>query len=289
MTEGYMKRMKTILFTIALIVSAQAIAMEAPAAPPTNLPLIPITQFTKLPGDIQKILYTEIMNGGLYQTVHTVLSLARTSKQLRAYVNDNIIAILESMHTSKAIELVAILYRNAFYRHALSLPSLDRDAVYEWCEDADARLRSDDGQLHSTIAEPNVFDVRLKLNAVHKLLANKNIDLNWPNNLGKCLGTAAGTGQTEIVRALLHAGANPNFSDKGNTPLMLAKRINAQEVMALLLQYGANRIINSYGQTVDNIEYNAYMAENMQRLYHDNSKRNFSFADETQSFKRPRN
>lgn len=283
---GFMKIMKNILFTITLLISAQAFAMEAPPAPPTHLPLIPITQFTKLPGDIQRILYTEIINGGLYQTAHTVLSLARTSKQLRAYVNDNIIAILESMHTSKARELVDILHRKGLsYCNTFSLPSLGKDAVDEWYEDADARLRSDDGQLHSIIAEQNVFDVRLKLNAVHKLLANKNIDLNWPNNLGKCLGIAAETGQTEIVRVLLHAGANPNTWDGPNTPLMLAKRINAQEVMALLLQYGSYSTIDSYGRTIDAIKYDAYRAEIVQRLYHDN-KRKFSFADESQSYKR---
>lgn len=290
-----MKIMKNLVFTITMLVSAQAaVAMEAPPGPtfhalaeapahsPSHQPLIPLNQF---PGDIQRMLYAETIKGGLYPTAQTLLALARTSKQHRIYINNNMIAILESMPTSKAIELVKILRKNTF-----SLPILSRASVDQWCTDAQTRL-TNNIELSRIIYMPYVLDPLVKLNKVREFLANKNVDLKIHAFSGSCLHKAASTGQKEIVRQLLDAGANPNDKDfEGNTPLMHSKKINSQEIMALLLQYGADRRLrNNRGQTVDDIEYDAQEIERIQRLYHDINKRSFSFADESQSFKRPRN
>lgn len=277
--------MKNILFTITMLTSAQVFAMEAPAPAEAaaQQPLIPLKQF---PPDIQRMLYAETIKGGLYATAHTLLALARTSKQHRIYINNNMIAILESMPTSKAIELVSILCKNTF-----SLPVLSRASVDQWCADAKARLSITTDVLYNIIISSSVVDPHIKLNKIRELLADKNIDLEKVDvSVSTSLQNAARSGQTEIVGQLLYAGANPNRVDtEGNTPLMLAKKINAQEVMALLLQYGADRRLrNNRGQTIDDIEYNEQEVERIQRLYHPTSKRNFSFADESQ-FKRPRN
>lgn len=279
--------MKTILFTITLLVSAQVFAMEAPPAPtfhalaeapahtPTHQPLIPLSQF---PADIQRILYAEIMNGGLYATAHTLLALARTSKQHRTYINNNIIAILESQPTAKSIELVKILHKNT-----VSLPALSRAHVQTWCADASARLIQG-RELFVCAGMPTVLDPKIKEQRLKEYFSEKNIALNWQTPIGTTLLLiAALTQQTNVVRLLLEAGANPNIADTmGATPLKRAKKDNAREIIALLLANGAqeDQVSDSSDEEIETVY--------AKRLYDPSG--NFDFLSEGQeSSKRPRN
>lgn len=263
--KGSMKIMNNLVFTITLIGSAQAFAMEAPPAPPSQQPLIPITPLTKLPGDIQRILYTETMDGGLYQTAHTLLALAQTSKQHRAYVNENMIAILESFHTAKALKLIDILRNKTF-----SLPVLSSTEIRNWYKAKDNLVQGLE-LLTCIRGKDRIIEAKdIKKRKVEEFLKLKNIALNYKTAQGTAiLDVAVLTSQPDVVGILLRAGANPNIVDvNGETPLMNAKKIGAQDSMDLLLQNGANtKLRNRAGQTVDDISYSPSLAEMYKNLY----------------------
>lgn len=78
-----------------------------------------------------------------------------------------------------------------------------------------------------------------------KVLLQTKIDVNHVNNLGwtALMETAMKKGRgpvhTEIARALLAAGANPNLPDhQGVTPLAHAERAGNKEIAALLRAAG---------------------------------------------------
>ncbi len=74
---------------------------------------------------------------------------------------------------------------------------------------------------------------------------------------GVPLVNAALMGQTEIARALLNAGANPNQRDKEHfTPLMGAVRSRNMEIVKMLLESGAEvNATNSEGETALDLAY----------------------------------
>jgi hypothetical protein len=222
------------------------------------------------------MLYAETIKGGLYPTAHTLLALAQTSKHHRDYINNNIIAILESQPTSKALELVKLLRHNT-----ASLPVLCSAHVEQWCTDAPTRLTNGDVMYYFIAGTKAELDPKIKANIVLQLcLIDKNIDIHKPVYKGKTsLYVAVDTGQTEIVRFLLESGANPNLSDKwGNTPLMMAKEIDSQEIIQLLENYGADRTVrNNQGKTIDDIKASWNKIDSIKR-FHDRNP-----------FKKPRN
>lgn len=73
-----------------------------------------------------------------------------------------------------------------------------------------------------------------------KELADAGYDLDKPDYAGRTpLMAAAAEGNVEAARALLDAGAGPNFGSSAGTPLELAARHGRDPVVALLLARGA--------------------------------------------------
>jgi hypothetical protein len=111
--EGFMKIMKNILFTITLLVSTQAFAMEAPLAPPSQEQPNFAERFISLPHDLQRelLLINAQDNQGTYtyRLAKGIFALAGTNKALRTAINkpEMIIGIMKKIrgrdHDTRAI------------------------------------------------------------------------------------------------------------------------------------------------------------------------------------------
>lgn len=91
---------------------------------------------------------------------------------------------------------------------------------------------------------PLIFAIRNRRNDVAGLILGLGgVDINDENALGEtALFVAAATGQVNIARFLLTAGAETELDDEdGLTPLHAAINGGHAVVVALLLEHGANR------------------------------------------------
>lgn len=80
-----------------------------------------------------------------------------------------------------------------------------------------------------------------QLDLVNKILAEKNVMVDYRDNGFTPLILATEKGYLEIVKALLKAGADPNLQDKyGDTALMSAAGLGLFEIVKSLLQAGAD-------------------------------------------------
>jgi ankyrin repeat protein len=82
---------------------------------------------------------------------------------------------------------------------------------------------------------------RGKVKSVRELLRNRRIRLNRPGTGSDALLLALGAGHSEVSKALLDAGADPNSVDAdGRTALMYAVTSGRTSLVRLLLQRGAH-------------------------------------------------
>ncbi len=239
-----MKIMKNLLFTITLLVSASAFAMEAPPQAPVKVAVTrPLLPLKGLPADIQRKLFPLCMEGNLYDIAETILAFAGTNKENQAYVNDNMIVILESFpYTAKAIEIYKLLENKT-----VSLSVMQKPHMKIWLKDAQNSL-SDGPALYAAIVDENPESIA----TMKKLLLIKTIDLNSKQRADTCLSFAASRGQKEKVASLLEAGANSRIKGYNHNcpgcicndaPLVCVVSANNNEyaeIVTILLKFGAN-------------------------------------------------
>jgi hypothetical protein len=237
--------MKNILFTITLLASASAFAMEAPPQAPVKVvaarPLLPLKG---LPADIQRKLFPLCMEGNLYEVAETILAFAGTNKENQAYVNDNMIMILESFsHTAKAIEIYKLLQNKI-----ISLPVMQKPPMKAWFENAKNSL----GHREALSRAFGIWDPK-NSEQIKELFQLKNLDLNnikGENNFTLlCFEAYCGGPSNKIAKErmllLLKAGANPNIAAnmsnfKDKNPLFYSALVSDEEAGAILLEWGAN-------------------------------------------------
>lgn len=91
-----------------------------------------------------------------------------------------------------------------------------------------------------------------RLSDITSLIESKRVDINWANpnsNQHTCLMYSAGIGFEQVVKELLHHGADVNLqSGSGSTALMMAVNAGNRTVVQLLLLSGANvNLLNKDG------------------------------------------
>lgn len=237
------KIMKNILFTIGMLVSAQACAMEAPPAQVAQL-LIPMPG---LPADIQRCLFSYCIDENVYVTAKTILALAQTDKKTRTYINANFTAILDSFsHLSKGMNVVKKLQNKPF-----SLPDISSDVVKNWVTRARSRQRYTHVPGLQEVLKLPLKNAELA-KKVRELLADKELDVSSGFITGYSpLTRAVICENPEIVDMLLRAGADPDVQvDRLDTALIIAERTFLFSIVSQLLAAGADpNIQNAYGNT----------------------------------------
>jgi uncharacterized protein len=79
--------------------------------------------------------------------------------------------------------------------------------------------------------------------AVAEYLAPKVADINANSSSGTALASTAVKGDVALSKLLLQNGANPNIADpNGVTPLIYAVQFEFKDLVALLLQYKADKL-----------------------------------------------
>lgn len=243
---GFMNSMKTILFTISMIVSAQACAMEAPPVPPAQAhaemqvkaapvkPLVPIKIF---PPDIQRYLFELCMESNLYDTAKIILGLAGTNKRNRSYINENLIAILESIfYREKALGLHELLKDKK-----VSLPNMQSRRIRSWIRNAQHSINQHPIDNGNALFLP-MRDGNMK--KFQQSLSSRNSSLNQINReYGvTLLAYASFLGSPEPAAVLLKAGANPNLKMTSScmTALMFACSSGYIDLVKILLEQGSD-------------------------------------------------
>lgn len=201
-----------------------------------------------LPKDLRLYLLPFIMSGDVDTVAHGIFTAATISKSFHALINnpDNMIMILNAV----PYKSVALRLRRKLRSKATTLPVLESPQLVNWHRNTyDHR---EDGQKLFTAAggRPGLWMSGERVQdtgdseEVLRLLNNKNIDLDWEDDLGRTpLIAAIYDGNTEIVKLLLDAGANLARSTRGigPTPIIMAAGYGGKkEIVELLLKAKAD-------------------------------------------------
>lgn len=238
-----MKIMKTILFTIALIISAQGFAMEASPAPPAPIPV--------LPADVWRHMIPFVAECNAYKVAEVVRCLNATNKFFNGCVQTEeiMVKILNRMpYTANAITLFNALQ---------AFPVMKKDKLkYEWRYANAARALIGGQSLLVAILNNDQKKVA-------ELLAIKNIDLENLENINAIarghevpLNEAIRCNHKEVFDALLNAGADVNWhcTKSSDIPLGIALQKGSAEMVQKLLKAGADpeqQTITNIGNTCD--------------------------------------
>lgn len=225
--------MKTILFTITMLASAQAIlSMEAPPAPPAQN-AEPGQVLGNLPPELALKVISHLADRYNHKTVQDFTALASTNRAMRTFVYDDkhMRTILRSMRPAHAVDFARKLNKVNKKGHAV-VTAAKRSLVHGKVLREAVRT-----------AEQNVVD---------EVLQTYEADINWPRRVrGETpLIQACKSENIHVVRLLLQHGASLNVQDSlGKTALIYATECGNYQLVRMLIQAGAHLYIkNNYGE-----------------------------------------
>lgn len=167
-----------------------------------------------------------------------VTTLSSTSKALHSAINNpqNMLIILKLLPRAGAKLLAERLQK---------MPGMKSKEVQDWLKS----FELEGGQeLYNAVSVANP-----DIHAIKKMLANQNISVNWSKEPYRdtALISVSAAGYTELVRALLAAGADVDAKDFGDNNALVWATINVRpEVVKALLAAGANvNTKNNKGET----------------------------------------
>ena len=235
--------MKTIVFTITMIISAQAFAMEAPPAPPAvNARNAASLRLQELPVENTLNIIRHLADNYKQTTVQDLTALASTNKYFRTLVYDptNMRAILRTMRPAHAVDLAKRLDNLSVFKNPngrAAIRGIKRSLVHGIV------LRE-----AVQTAERGIFE---------EIFEEHEADINWPRRLrGETpLISACKLGDPDSFNGLLNNGASLNEQDaSGNSALMRATEYGRAEMVYCLLSRGANLYLqNKLGKTAKDI------------------------------------
>ena len=220
---------KNIFFVVGALISVQLISMEAPPAPIQEAPQAPQISFDDLPNDVKRLIVPLIASSKVKEVADTILALNRTNKFFHNFINTpaGFMSILKQMpYFANAIDLIDLLQKT-------NLPVVKNAEIVKVHANAHSHLRYG-RKLFNAADENNVQKVK-------ELLQHKTLNLNWEDDSDyTALYRACLNGNAQIVRLLLHAGANPNIDSDDGTPLMMAVDSGSVEIVKELISAGVD-------------------------------------------------
>lgn len=239
---------KNALLTLTLLASAPIIGAERPPQPSVVISAEQQEQdkmlrekLASLPGDIQReVLYKTIISNPDIQSMESRIDAFRDKLDART-----ILDLLKSLPSAKAIKLSGKIqfYPDTYH----SWPVMNDAAIVDWQVQTQKKITKNSQELLEAVRRNDKQKVTL-------VLQENDIDVDWIShafgNPVNALFIAANRGETEIVKLLLKAGANPNLLilDVGDrrprNALLEAVELGRKNTVEALLAAGARSYIN---------------------------------------------